>query len=302
MRNTKPGLVAEGLWYLGRKEAGVYILMDKGEAALINGSLSVIIPDVLEQAQRFGIDIKRITKAIIPHAHFDHVGIIPYLARQNPQMHIFASARAKDFLKNPNIIKTINDFSRTAAALLGKNEIMNTYDTEWRDDVTIDIIGEGNEITIGSKKLLVMEIPGHSSCSLAFYESSHRALFPSDCGGIPFANTIVPSGNSNFTRFQEGLSRLCTLPVKYYCSDHYGFITGREAKDFGAAACSAAAQLRCDIESALANLGSVETAASKIIDDFYNAYPGYFLDRMIMAAIVLQMVKHIAKGTPQKAS
>jgi len=49
-----------------------------------------------------------------------------------------------------------------------------------------------------------------------------KALFPTDGGGIPFDQTIVTSGNSNYTKYQQSLERLKDLEVDYYCADHYG--------------------------------------------------------------------------------
>ena len=65
MRFRKAGKVTDNLWYLGREEAGVYIFEGRDDAILINGAMSYILPDVLEQMKAFGIDAKKIGKILI---------------------------------------------------------------------------------------------------------------------------------------------------------------------------------------------------------------------------------------------
>ncbi len=86
MRIRHPGKVCERLWYLGREESGVYLLEGRDGFLVINGGLSYIVPDVLKQMEDVGIDEGRITKLLILHSHFDHVGIVPFLKRRHPTM------------------------------------------------------------------------------------------------------------------------------------------------------------------------------------------------------------------------
>ncbi|MCF8054934.1 MAG: hypothetical protein K9K75_06960, partial [Deltaproteobacteria bacterium] len=221
---------------------------------------------------------------------------IPYLARQNPNMQVLASVRGKEILQSASARETINAFSQISVDLLSNRKTMSGFDLNWRDDVPISTVQDGDEITVGKYKLLVMAVPGHSSCSLAVYEPSLKALFPSDAGGMPFADTCINSGNSNFTQYQEGLKRLAELKVNFYCADHCGFIHGEEAASFGKTAVASAQKMRADIENTYYRLKDITKTTEEITDKFYQAYPSYFLARSIMAGVIGQMVKHIVKG------
>ena len=94
MRIRKPGRVQEGLWLLGREESGIYLLEGEDGSMIISGGMSYILPDVLGQIEEFGIDEEKITKLLILHSHFDHVGIIPFFKRRHPKMEVYASERA----------------------------------------------------------------------------------------------------------------------------------------------------------------------------------------------------------------
>jgi glyoxylase-like metal-dependent hydrolase (beta-lactamase superfamily II) len=93
-------------------------------------------------------------------------------------------------------------------------------------------LSEGDHIAVGDLELHILETPGHSSCSIAAYAPRLKALFPSDSGGIPYRGTIIPSGNSHFTQFQQSLEKQKGLESDYLCADHYGYFTGGRWKEF----------------------------------------------------------------------
>ncbi len=227
MRIRKPGKVREGIWCLGREESGVYLLEGDDSSMIVSGGMSYIVSDILQQFNEFGIDEKRIKKLLILHSHFDHVGIVPFIKRRHPKIEVYASQRGWEVLQMDKAILTINEFGRNVARRMGKGDVYSAYDLEWRKDVSGTTIREGDRIDLGGLEVSILEIPGHSSCCIAAYVPELKALFPTDGGGIPFDKTIVSSGNSNYTQYQQSLERLKDLEVDYYCADHYGYVTGR---------------------------------------------------------------------------
>lgn len=294
MRVRKPGRVREGVWFLGREESGVYLLEGKDGSMMMSGGMSYIVPDLLQQFKDFGIDESRIEKILILHSHFDHVGIIPFFKRRHPEIEVCASERAWEILKMEKAIVTINEFSRNVAKRMRKEEIYSEHDLEWRDDVSGRTVREGDRIDLGGIEVSILEIPGHSSCCIAAYVPELKALFPTDGGGIPFDETIVTSGNSNFTRYQEGLERLKDLEVENYCADHYGYVIGEEARKFIPLTIEMAKRKRAEMEEAYRSTRDIDAAAKKLISSFYDENPDYFLSPEIFLDVYRQMVRHIA--------
>src|SRR3990172_9146099 len=302
VRIRKPGRVKEGLWFLGREETGVYLLEGKQESMIISGGMSYIVPDLLQQMTDFNIDEGRITKLLILHAHFDHIGIVPFIKRRLSQTEVYASERAWEILKMEKAIRTINEFSRTVARRMRMEEVYSVYDLEWRDDITGKVVHDGDRIDLGGVTVSVLEIPGHSSCSIAAYVPEWKALFPTDGGGIPFQETIITSGNSNYTRYQESLEKLKDLEVDYYCADHYGYMTGEEARQFVPKTIEIAKKHRAEIEEAYRSTGDVDEAAKAMVNSFYDENRGYFLSPEIFLDVYRQMVRHIASALEGTAS
>jgi len=294
MRIREPGKIREGLWALGREESRVYLLEGNGASMIVSGGMSYIVPEMLQQFKEFKIDEGRIEKLLILHSHFDHVGIIPFFKRRHPGMEVFASGRAWEILKMPKAVTTINEFSRNVAKRMGKEELYSAYDLDWREDVTGKPVREGDRIHVGGIEVLILETPGHSSCSITAYVPQWKALFPTDGGGIPFKEMIVPSGNSNYTQFQESLEKLKDLEVDYYCADHYGHVVGEEAGDFIHQSIEMARRHRNQIEEALRSEGDIDKATRNLIASFYEDNPDYFLSPEILTGVYRQIVRHIA--------
>jgi len=296
MRIRKPGKVRDQLWFLGQEESGIYLLERENGFMIISGGTSFIVPDLLRQFEEFGIEEEKITKLLILHSHFDHVGIVPFFRRRHPAMEVYASERAWEILQMERAIKTINEFGRNAAKRMKREEVYSKYDLEWRQDVSGKTVYEGDRIDMGGLEVSILEIPGHSSCCIAAYVEGLKALFPSDGGGIPFDETIVVSGNSNYTKFQGGLEKLKNLEVEYLCADHYGYVTGKEARDFIPKTIEMARQQRALMEDAYRRDKDVDLAAKRLNSSLYDEYPDYFLPPEIMLDVYRQMLRHIANA------
>jgi len=263
---------------------------------IVSGGMSYMVPMLLEQFQVYGIDETRITKLLILHAHFDHIGTIPFFKRRNLSLEVYASARGWEILGMPKAITTINKFGRDVAVHMGFEGVYSQYDIEWRDDISGKTVEEGDRIGVEPLEGIVYETPGHSSCSISFYVPSIKALFPSDGGGIPYKEMIIASGNSNFTKYQESLERLKDLDVEFMCADHYGYIIGEEAKNYIRESIQAAKVRRSEIERVYLQSRDMEIATHDLLERFYRHNPDYLLTREIFAGVYHQMLRHIVKA------
>ena len=294
MRVRKPGKIRDQLWFLGAEESCVYLLEGTNESMIISGGLSYLVPEILKQFEKFHIDETRIGKLLILHSHFDHGGIVPFFKRRNPKLQVYASARGWEILRMPRAIQTFNQFSHSVARRGGKEEILAGYDLDWKEGITGIPVFEGDRIDLGNLDVLVMETPGHSSCSISAYVPRLRALFPSDAGGIPYRDMIIASGNSNFTQYQQSLEKLRNLQIDYVCADHYGYVAGEEARGFIQKTIEVAKQERSLMEAAYRRIGNIDSAAQELTRDYYHKHPDWVVSSEIVEGVYRQMLRHIA--------
>jgi glyoxylase-like metal-dependent hydrolase (beta-lactamase superfamily II) len=294
LRVRKPGKITEGLYLLGLEESCIYLLEGRNESMIINGGMNYSVPVLLNQFKQFGIDDKKIAKMLVLHAHFDHVGIIPFFKRRNPSIDVFASKRGWEILSMPKAIETINQFSRDVAAYLGRIDLYKDDDLDWGNDIKGFSVSEGDHIDLGGTEVEIYETPGHSSCSISAYVPSLKVLFPSDAGGVPFKNTSMIAGNSNFTKYQQSLEKLKQLETDYVCGDHYGYVTGEEGKHFIENTARLAAEFRRHLEAAYLKTKDIDLAANDLIEEFSAEIAEYMIPPEIYVGVIRQMVRHIA--------
>ncbi len=296
MRFQKPGKIESNLWYLGTEESGVYFLKGDRGAALINGGMSYILPDVLAQMKQSGIDPGEITLLLILHSHFDHVGTVPYFKRNYPAIEVLASEAAVKTFEKPKAIEFINSYNQLSAG--EKNESLKGFDLEWRTDIEPSVVREGEIIDLGGVALKVYETPGHSNCSISAYEPDARILFGSDAIGIPFADKLFPSMNTNIEQFLNSLEKLRALKVNLFCADHYGYITGDEAQRIVSKTIEEALKWKARLfEVFRRNTFDIDATAGEITSSFYREMSGYFLASEILEGVFKQIFKNIAKSS-----
>jgi 2-aminobenzoylacetyl-CoA thioesterase len=300
MRRRTAGQVQERLWYLGREESGIYLLEGEKRSLIVSAGMSYLAPIVARQIQTFGIDERRIEKLLILHSHFDHVGLVPFFTRRYPGLEVYASGRAWEVLRTPRAIETINAFSVGVAEKMGFGGCVSEEDMRWRTDLTGTAISEGAVIDLGGMTVEILLTPGHSSCSVAAYVPELRALFPSDAGGIPYRDEIIPSGNSNFTQYQQSLEKLKRLKCDLLCADHYGYVTGQEAAEYIERSIAAARERRSEIETMLRRTGSLDETVKELVAETFRRNPDYLLTPEIAAGIYRQTVRHLAGAMDPK--
>jgi glyoxylase-like metal-dependent hydrolase (beta-lactamase superfamily II) len=300
MRIRKPGKINDHLWLLGREESCIYLLKGQRESMIISGGMSYLVPDILDQFEAWGIELTQIRKLLILHAHFDHVGVVPFLKNRHPGLEIFASTRAWEILGMPKAITTINEFSRDVAKRMGMADVYASYDLDWQGDIEGKEVSEGDRFDLGDLDVHIYETPGHSSCSISAYVPQLKAIFASDGGGVPYKETIFTPGNSNFTKFQQSLEKIKDLDVAYVCADHFGYVAGKEAKDFFKRAIELAKQERALLEAVYMRTKDIDLAAREAVGAFAEEHPDYLLTPEISLAVYRQVFRHIASNAPSQ--
>ena len=284
MRVRDIGKIRDGLWFLGRREACVYLLEGRNGSMLINGGMTFVVPDMLEQFRTFNIDESKINRFLILHSHFDHCGVVPFFKRRHPEMVIFASQRAWDVYRKPSVIASINESNRYAAKSYGFEHVYKDYDLDWYPGITGVTVSDGESIDLGDVSVRVLETPGHAPCCLSAYVEVSHTLFPSEAAGIPYKDRILPYGTSNFVQFQKSLHKLKDLRVDCLCSDHWGYLTGDEARGFITSTIKEAERRRILMHEAYQRTGNLDDAARELAalfeeENLTNMLPAHLFEK-----------------------
>ena len=295
MRIDQPGWVTDRILLLGRKESCVYLLKGNDEYVLLGGGMVHIVPDLLNQMNEFGISEDKIKKIFILHSHFDHCGIVPFFKKRWPWATVTASEKAKSLLSAPKIIESIAYLNNKLIGKYGRGKEAEELGLTFEGIAVEETANEGDVIACGDRSINILEVPGHSTCSIAAYVPEEKALFASDAGGIPKGDKIFTAANSNFDLYQQNLQRMAELEIEVYFAEHQGAMTGKDAREYLSKSMISAAKTRQLIENSYKNTRDEKKSTEEMTDLLLKKYSVDFIPRDIFKIVVGQMVHYIAK-------
>jgi 2-aminobenzoylacetyl-CoA thioesterase len=295
----EPGNILEHLELLGTWQNCVYLLKGK-EAMIIGGGMSWMAPQLEKQFAKIDFDLSRIQYLFITHSHFDHCGAVPYLKRKFPRIKILASTYAQrvfSLKKAVQFIAAMNERMNEIANLSEEEKGLNLQieviqvDQEVKDQDRVDL-GDGIEVQI-------LEVPGHTQCSLAAYVPSLKLLFPSDSAAFPrYDGTGIshPSAQYDFRLYQESLKKLADQEVEMLAFEHHGYLRGSEAKQFLTRAIEKAEEDRKFVREKVRDPKDLDEVAQKFADDFRDQTRLPFLPPEIRRSVAETVVRKILQG------
>ena len=294
---TKPGEVTDRILLLGVKESSVYILKGKDEYAFLGGGMVHIVPEIVEQLKKFKVEEEKIKRIIILHSHFDHCGMVPFFKKRWPWVKVTASARAKELLSSPKVIVSIASLNQVLLAEYGYEKQAKELGLGF-DGVNVeDVVKEGDVLFCGDLSMEVIDVPGHSSCSIAVYVPREKAMFASDAGGIPFGEQVFTAANSNIDKYQESLAKMAEYEIDVYLAEHYGARTGDDASGYLKKSMNVAMETRNILEAFYSRTKDVEKSTKEVTDILMSGLPDGFMPRYIIAMVTGQMLRYIARQT-----
>jgi len=264
----EPGTITERIEFLGRSELCSYLV--KGDTyALLGGAMAHVIPDVLTQLNNLEVDLERIRYLVILHSHYDHLGMAPYLAREWPWLTVAISKVGARILKNQKALKVIQGYNNSmvkTAHCAGQIEPLNCV----KEGFPIHrIINDGMELDLGNRvKLQIIDVPGHSVCSIAAYFPREYALFPSDSIGSLTEERILPMGSSNYDDFEDSIEKLSNVNAEIVCLEHFGALTPPEGIEFCERVKKEAKGFRKEMIDTFKREGDIELTIEKLAKDF----------------------------------
>jgi len=264
----EPGTVTERIEFLGRPELCSYLV--KGDTyALLGGAMAHVIPDMLTQLNNLGVDLERIRYLAILHSHYDHLGMAPYLARKWPWLKVAISEVGARILKNQKALKVIQEYNNSKLQTTNGVDQIEPLNLVKEGFPIHRIINGGMELDLGNRvKLQLIDVPGHSVCSIAVYFPREYALFPSDSIGVLTEQRILPMGSSNYDDFQKSIDKLSNVNAEIVCLEHFGALTPPEGIEFCERAKKEAKNFRKEIIDTYKREADVEGTVVRLAKDF----------------------------------
>jgi glyoxylase-like metal-dependent hydrolase (beta-lactamase superfamily II) len=224
--------IDEGVYQITVEEAPqpsseVYFIAEE-KPALVETGPSVIADSILQGLGQLGCELASLCYIFLTHIHMDHAGGAGHLMQQLPMAKVVVHYRGAQHLSDPARL-----IAGTRQAFGGPFE--DRYGTILPvPEERIHAVGEGDVISLGGRKLMVIESPGHAPHHICFYEPDKRWLFCGEALGayFPEGGAVAPAASApgfdleSELRSAEKLRRLSPSILFY---SHHGVGRNTEA-------------------------------------------------------------------------
>lgn len=205
-----------------------FLLITKGKTALIDTGFSFCAAEMIENIKK-ALKGRHLDYVLLTHSHYDHASGSAYCKSHFPGVQIVASAYTAKIFRKPSAISVMREMNESVAKDYG----IASYEDRL-DDLNVDIVvGEGDIIDLGSVRLKVIDAPGHTKCSIAFYVAEEKMLISCETMGVYAGEDLVaPCFLVGYEMSLDFIKRMHTLDIKKILVPHYGVMTGKQCSAF----------------------------------------------------------------------
>lgn len=303
MLNLSVGEIDDRLVRLGTPHSVIYLI--KGNHyMLIGGGGQWVVPALEQQIQDLAIDMDRVRYLLIGHSHYDHCGAVPYLQKRYPHIEVLASSPATELFAMEKAVRNMRKFSRQAMETLGVPTQLNGISLEFDGIREASVLHEGDRLDLGTDlNFEVFETPGHSRCSLMVYAPQQKWLFCSDSIPVPApvngGHRLICTASESFTTYLASLRKLEKLPIELCAWEHYGYMTGDDARRIVSDATDVTLDYKRLLRERVEQSGDMEATVRWAAQEWLDATGMKFLPFDVMLHIMRTKVKNAMEEPEQ---
>ena len=164
----------------------------------------------------------------LTHSHYDHVLGCPYILRYYPNAKVVAGKYAVDIFKRDGAKRIMKELDIKFAETCG----ITNYEF-LGDELKVDIaVDDGDIIQAGDMEFRVMNLPGHTRCSIGFYCEKEGLFLSSESLGVyDGKETILPLYLVSYFDAVSSIEKIEKLNITSFLAAHCGLLNERQ-KDF----------------------------------------------------------------------
>ncbi len=163
---------------------------------------------------------------LLTHSHYDHAAGAPYITSRFPETRTVAGEYAVKIFAKPTARAVMRELDRKFAAHCG------VYGYEDRiDELGVDIpVKDSDVIRAGTMSFTVVELPGHTKCSVGYYLSAEKMLLGTETLGVyDGGEIVVPSYLVGYRMALDSIARAESLEIDRILLPHFGLLEGNQA-------------------------------------------------------------------------
>jgi glyoxylase-like metal-dependent hydrolase (beta-lactamase superfamily II) len=208
------------------------IISDEQEMVLIDCGYSGFLPLLKDAAEKEGLEFNKLTKVIITHHDFDHMGALAQIKKEYPNIKILASVEEEKYISGKE--KSLR--LQQAEALydqLPESEKENARNfhkmLESVENIKVDLSLQDKQFLDWCGGIEVITTPGHMPGHISIYLKETKTLIAGDAlvvenGELMIAN---PQYTLDMQKAKESIRKLLSYKIEKILCYHGGIYSGK---------------------------------------------------------------------------
>lgn len=212
---------------------------------------------------------RKLDYIFLTHSHYDHAYGAAYALEYWPDAKVVAGEYATKIFAKPTAKAVMRDLDSKFAKTCG----VDTYEDKI-DNLRVDIpVAEGDSVKAGNMEFTVINLPGHTKCSVGYYCKAEKLLLSCETIGVfNGKDDVVPSVLVGYNMALESIDKVLKLDIEKVLAPHYGILTEDETKIYLEKAKPTLIETTEKMVEMLKNKCSKEEVAQMFKDKFYHGY------------------------------
>ncbi len=199
---------------------GVYALRGERPALIETGPTSTL-DTLLKGLRAAGVDPQTLQALAVTHIHLDHAGGAGALVRMFPHLTVYVHSVGAPHLIDPS--RLLASAGRLYGAALQSlfGEVVPVPAER------VQILADGDVVTLGSRRIVAVDTPGHARHHHAYWDAASGELFAGDVAGVVlpgsrYVRAPTPPPELDVVAWHQSLTRLRTLRPRRVLLTHFG--------------------------------------------------------------------------------
>ncbi|MDF2635078.1 MAG: beta-lactamase domain protein [Pelosinus sp.] len=212
----------------GGQGGKAFLLIGEEKTALVDCGMAYCAPTLISNIKQV-LGRRTLDYILISHSHYDHIGAIPYLREEWPNLKVLGAEYAKGILNRENALKDIRNLSVLAAKFYGAGDIKEYGDDMLKVD---NNIFDGDSLDLGGVIIKVIEAQGHTKCSLSFLVNN-ETLFASESTGYKSkSGKVYPAFITSCSQAIDSINRSREINPRFIISPHFGLVNQSDTLNY----------------------------------------------------------------------
>lgn len=242
-------------------------LIDDGKTAIMYDSGFAFTGYAVADKIKGILGERKLDYIFLTHSHYDHALGSVYALKYWPEAKVVAGEYAAKIFEKPTAKALMRDLDQKFARKCGVLDYEDLI-----DDLKVDIaVKDGDVVCAGDMKFTVINLPGHTKCSVGFYLEENKLLLSCETIGVFDGDkTVLPSYLVGYQMALDSISRVEALDIESILVPHYGILGKEKTAEYLKSARYSAESAAKKIAEILKSGGTKEAAAAAFKDEYFN--------------------------------